>query len=108
MHQLISDNIDQIRALCDRYRVKALYAFGSVCTGQFHGQSDVDLLISFEAMDPVDYADNYFLMADALESILQRPVDLITEKSLSNPYFIQSVNQTKQMIYGSGSQKAAL
>ena len=105
MDQLISDNIDQITALCKKYRVTALYAFGSVCTGPFHEQSDVDFLISFEAMDPADYADNYFLVAEELENILKRPVDLLTEKSLSNPYFIQSVNQSKQMIYGSGSQK---
>ncbi len=34
------------------------------------------------------------------EKLFKRPVDLVTEKSLKNPYFINSVNQTKQQIYG--------
>ncbi len=46
-------------------------------------------------MDYGDYADTYFDLADQLENLFQRPVDLVTDKSLSNPYFIDSVNQTK-------------
>ena len=51
-------------------------------------------------MDYGDYADTYFDLADKFESLFQRPVDLVTDKSLSNPYFIDSVNQTKTLIYG--------
>jgi hypothetical protein len=32
--------------------------------------------------------------------LFSRPVDLVTEKSLSNPFFIESLNQTKTLIYG--------
>jgi predicted nucleotidyltransferase len=46
-----------------------------------------------------DYADSYLNLADKLEELFQRPVDLITDKSLSNPYFINSVNRTKTLIY---------
>jgi predicted nucleotidyltransferase len=35
-----------------------------------------------------------------LEDHLKRPVDLITETSLKNPYFIEEVNETKMKIYG--------
>jgi predicted nucleotidyltransferase len=51
-------------------------------------------------MDFGDYADTYFEVADTLEKILRRPVDLVTDKSLHNPYFIASVNQTKTLLYG--------
>jgi predicted nucleotidyltransferase len=47
----------------------------------------------------MDYADNYFLVADKFEDIFHRSVDLVTDKSLSNPYFIDSVNLTKTLIY---------
>jgi predicted nucleotidyltransferase len=77
-----------------------LSAFGSVCTDNFGKKSNIDLLVSFYAMAPSDYADNYFDMADEFEQIFQRLVDLITDKSLSNPYFIASVNQTKKLLYG--------
>lgn len=100
MNRLIIDNIDKIKTLCKAHNVKALYAFGSVCTDKFNEKSDIDFLISFYPMDFGDYADNYFVVADKLESIFNRPVDLVTEKSLSNPYFIDSINKTKIQLYG--------
>lgn len=100
MHRIINDNIDKIKTLCVNHNVKSLFAFGSVCTDKFNDSSDTDLLISFNSMNYGDYADNYFLVADKFEKIFHRPVDLVTDKSLSNPFFIDSVNQTKTIIYG--------
>jgi predicted nucleotidyltransferase len=92
--------MDRIKALCVNYNVKTLFAFGSVCTENFNDSSDIDLLISFNLMNYGDYADNYFFVADKFEEIFQRPVDLVTDKSLSNPFFIDSINQTKTLLYG--------
>lgn len=100
MHRLLIDNIDKIKMLCMEHNVKSLFAFGSVCTDMFNDESDIDLLISFNSMDYGDYADTYFVLADKFESLFHRSVDLVTDKSLSNPYFIDSVNQTKTLIYG--------
>ena len=47
----------------------------------------------------VEYGDNYFSLVTALEQLFHRHVDLITEITLRNPYFIQSVNKTKTPIY---------
>ena len=99
MQKLISDNLYKINALCIAYNVKALFAFGSVCTDRFNEKSDIDLLISFNQMDYGDYADTYFKLADKFEELFHRPVDLVTENSLSNPYLIDSINQTKTLIY---------
>ena len=100
-HPLILDNIDRIKALCIAHNVKSLFVFGSVCTGRFDEESDIDFLVSFHPMDFGDYADAYFELADKLEHLFHRPVDLVTDKSLSNPYFIESVNKTKTQLYGS-------
>jgi len=100
MNRLITDNMDKVNLLCKLHNVKALFVFGSVCTDQFNENSDIDLLISFLPMDFGEYADNYFEIADKFEDIFHRPVDLVTDKSLSNPYFIDSLNQTKTLIYG--------
>ena len=99
MQRIIEDNRDKVNSLCRSYNVKALFAFGSVCTDRFNDHSDIDFLISFNPMDFGDYADAYFNIAEELERIFKRPVDLITEKSLSNPYFINSLNKTKTLIY---------
>ncbi len=99
MQRIIEDNREKIKVLCQNYNVKALFAFGSVCTDKFNDHSDIDLLIAFNPMDFGDYADAYFNIAEEFEKLFKRPVDLITDKSLSNPYFISSLDKTKTLIY---------
>ncbi|RQW03922.1 nucleotidyltransferase domain-containing protein [candidate division KSB1 bacterium] len=101
MQPILSDNLEKIRALCQTHHVKALFAFGSACTDHFNDKSDIDLLISFMPMEYGDYADTYFELARKFEDLFKRPVDLVTDKSLSNPYFIESVNQNKTLLYES-------
>jgi hypothetical protein len=48
-----------------------------------------------------DYADNYFDLLFELEDILKRKVDLVSEEKMKNPYFIESINRKKQLIYES-------
>ena len=101
MNRILTDNISSIKTLCQQHKVSCLYAFGSVCTDKFNEKSDIDLLISFYPMDHGDYADNYFELAEHFEYLFHRPVDLVTQKSLSNPYFIESINSSKELIYES-------
>ena len=100
MQKVLTENIDNIKMLCSTHNVNSLFAFGSVCTDKFNDESDIDLLVSFKSMEFGDYADTYFELAEKFESLLKRPVDLVTDKSLSNPYFIESLNKTKTLIYG--------
>ena len=99
MHHIIKNNIQHIRKVCDQQHIQSLFVFGSVCSERFSDASDIDLLVSFRTLDYGDYADNYFQTVDLFEKIFQRPVDLVTDKSLKNPYFINSVNKTKILIY---------
>lgn len=59
----------------------------------------MDFIVALNPMDCGDYADAYFSLAEQLEKLLKPSVDLITDKSLSNPYFIESVNEKKTLIY---------
>jgi predicted nucleotidyltransferase len=97
---LISQNIKDINALCKSHKVKSLYAFGSVLTDKFNDASDIDLIVNFNDIKLLDYADNYFDLKFSLEDILKRPVDLLEEKAIKNPYFKKAIEQTKQLIYG--------
>ncbi|GHT37049.1 hypothetical protein FACS189414_5290 [Bacteroidia bacterium] len=99
VNSLVTNKLDEIQALCDTHNVQTLYVFGSVCKDSFNEASDIDLLVSFKPLDFGDYADNYFELADLFEKTFQRPVDLVTDKSLKNPYFIQSVNQSKIFVF---------
>ena len=81
-------------------KVKKLYAFGSVVSNQFKPESDIDFLISFdENISAEQYTENYFSLHYKLKELFNRKIDLITEKSLKNPYFIESVNKSKELIY---------
>jgi predicted nucleotidyltransferase len=90
----------EIIKLCKTHKVKSLYAFGSVLTDKFNNESDIDLIVDFVNIEVEDYADNYFDFKFSLQDILKRPVDLLEEKAIKNPYFRQSVNQQKQLVYG--------
>jgi predicted nucleotidyltransferase len=100
MSDIIERNIDKIMDVCKQHHILTLFAFGSVLTENFNEKSDVDLLVSFKPLELGEYADNYFQTAESFEKIFNRPVDLVTDQSLSNPYFISSVNATKKLIYG--------
>lgn len=108
MQRILKENIKEIKRLCSQHRVKYLYAFGSVGTNRFDASSDIDFLVSFYPMDFAEYADNYFEFVANLEKRLGRTVDLITDKSLSNPYFIEAVENTKILLYETGDKKVSV
>ena len=97
---VIDQNIELITKLCKTHKVESLYAFGSVLTDKFNDQSDVDLVVNFKDVNLLDYADNYFDLKFSLEDSLKRPIDLLEEKAIKNPYFKNAVEQTRKLIYG--------
>lgn len=99
MISTINSKITDLQQLCKKYAVKSMYLFGSASTGKFNADSDIDILITFKELPIQQYTDNYFELHEALENLFGKKVDLITERSLSNPYFIQSIDQTKQLLY---------
>lgn len=99
MNALDKYNSD-IKKLCEHHKVKSLYAFGSILTDRFNSESDIDLIVDFSNIEVEDYADNYFDFKFSLQDILKRPIDLLEEKAIKNPYFKQTVNQQRQLIYG--------
>lgn len=96
----LEKDIENIKALCDRYNVAQLFVFGSILTDSFNESSDIDFLVGFRGIDLVDYADNYFNLKDSLESLLNRQVDLLEDSAIKNPFFRQSIDSSKQLIYG--------
>jgi predicted nucleotidyltransferase len=97
---LLDQHINQIKLLCDRSRVKSLFAFGSVLTDRFKKDSDVDFIVDIDADDPLEYSDKYFELKFSLESLLNRKIDLVEQRAVKNPYFINEVNKTKVLVYG--------
>ena len=91
---------DQIRRLCENHKVKSLYSFGSVNTAAFNETSDIDLIVDFDASDPLEYSDHYFGLKFELERILNRSIDLLENKATKNPFLRERIEQSKILIYG--------
>ncbi|MBX3012805.1 MAG: nucleotidyltransferase domain-containing protein [Caldilineaceae bacterium] len=106
---MIVNQRKELDALCRRFDVKTLEVFGSAATTHFDATtSDLDFIVSFANESFGALADRYLGFAEALEQLFQRPVDLLTERSLRNPYFIQEVNRTRQKVYEQPNSQAAL
>ncbi len=97
---IVENNIERIKELCEQYKVSKLFVFGSVVTDRFGSNSDIDLVVDFREVDLYDYADNYFGFKFSLEKVFHRDVDLLEEQAIRNPYLRQSIDSTKQLIYG--------
>jgi predicted nucleotidyltransferase len=99
MNGLIEKQRDAIRALCQQYGVRRLDLFGSAATSAFDAAtSDLDFVASFTDTRSAGYADRYLGFAEAVETLFGRPVDVITERSIGNPSFRQTVEASRQPI----------
>jgi len=108
MNGLIENHRDAIRALCQQYGVRRLDLFGSAATGAFDAAtSDLDFVATFADTRSPGYADRFLSFAEALEMLFGRPVDVITERSIRNPYFRQAVEASLQPIYDDRDAPAA-
>jgi hypothetical protein len=100
MEGLIQSNLEEIAGLCRRYRVRRLAAFGSILRGDFDPlRSDADFLVEFEPVPVAVRMQNYLALREALASLLSRPVDLVEDGAIRNPYILQSVSEQQQVLY---------
>ncbi|MCX5644870.1 MAG: nucleotidyltransferase domain-containing protein [Phycisphaerae bacterium] len=101
MVALVEQKKTALAELCQQYRVQRLYVFGSAVMDRFDiRRSDIDFLVRFSDRQPTgEYADRYLGFAEALEQLFDRPVDLVTEESIRNPFFRREVEATRQLLY---------
>jgi uncharacterized protein len=96
----VEKHISTIQVLCQHHGVDKLYLFGSILGNSFTDSSDIDFVVRFKNIELLKYADNYFDFKFSLEDLLKRPVDLLEEQSIKNPYFLAVLNESKKLIYG--------
>ncbi len=102
MIPLIAQHSEELAEICRRHHVKRLELFGSAAAGDFNPKtSDLDFLVEIQLLPPAKHADAYFGLLNDLQSIFGHSIDLIEDKAIENPYFRQSVDATRQTVYGS-------
>jgi len=97
---IIDRNMDELKRLCTLHNVEKMYLFGSILSVNFNQDSDLDFLVKFKSIEISSYFDNYMDFKENLEKLFGREVDLVEEQTLRNPILINSINKSKELIYG--------
>lgn len=107
MIDLISQKYDDLVALCRQFKVDYLDLFGSAAMGRFDpSSSDLDFVIEFEDREAPGLLNRYLDFAAALERLFGRHVDLLTPRSIRNPYFRQALDDTREKLYDHRTEAA--
>lgn len=99
MIDLVASKRNDLAHLCRVFSIRKLELFGSAVKGTYDPQSsDLDFIVDLGAYEP-EVADRFLNFADALEELFGKPVDLITEDSIVNPYFRKAVDEARETIF---------
>lgn len=92
---------DTLAEACRRFHVRRLDLFGSAATGQDFDphHSDADFVVTFEPLDSRQYIDAYDGLVQTLEKLTRRPVDLLPEESIKNPYLRRRIDAERRLLF---------
>ena len=98
---LIAERLPEVRALCEKYRVKRLTLFGSAVKGTFDpDKSDLDFVVEFEwDPDPLERGRLWTFLWEDLGDLFGRNIDLIVASTIKNPYIAQSIERAHMDLY---------
>lgn len=100
MNAFLQNKAAEIKAICEKNGVQALFLFGSALQDHLPEGSDVDLAVIFkEELGPLERGDAFFEVLHSLETLLNRRIDLVSYSVIRNPIFKQEVDRTKVPLY---------
>jgi len=100
MLALVQDNLAALRELAVKHPVERLDLFGSAARDDFDPETgDLDFLVTFEAMLPVDHADSYFGLLEDLQRLFGKRIDLLESEPIENPYLRESIVRSRKVLY---------
>jgi len=100
MNQLINEHRSELTDLCRQYKVHRLELFGSAARSkQVTEIGDLDFLVEFANPGQMGYAEAYFGLLESLQKLFNKPVDLVQLSAVKNPYFLQSIEKNRTVLY---------
>ena len=91
---------DEISDFCRRWKVTEFALFGSAVRDDFGPESDVDVLVRFEADAGWSLFD-LVTMQDELADLFGRKVHLVEAEGLRNPFRREEILRTREIVYAS-------
>ena len=91
--ETIFDSLKKIKPeLTAKYSVNSIGLFGSIVRDDFSAAtSDVDIIVDFSKPIGIEFID----LAEYLESVIQRKVDLVSKNGIKAKYFSQIESEIK-------------
>lgn len=101
MHADLVSKTEALAALCREYGVSRLELFGSAARERdFDPQtSDLDFLVEFTPDASLSPLKQFFGLAQDLETLLGRHVDLVEVGSVRNPFVQAAINRSREVVY---------
>jgi uncharacterized protein len=100
MIELILQRLPDIRRACERHGVRRLELFGSAARGDYApGTSDLDFFVEFADYDAPTLADQWFGLQEDLQRVLATPVELVSTRAATNPYFLAVANRHREVVF---------
>lgn len=84
--------------MCRRWKISKLSLFGSQARGDAQPGSDVDLLVEYEPDADWSLLDVARLHRE-LSDLFGRPVDLVRERNITNPYRLATIRRDRRQLY---------
>ena len=89
-----------IAAICQRHHVQRLTLFGSAVREDFDpARSDIDCLVTFDAVGQSRAFDAYFDLKDDLTRLFGRAVDLVVERAIRNVRLRAAIASEERLLY---------
>ncbi|MDJ0662890.1 MAG: nucleotidyltransferase domain-containing protein [Crocosphaera sp.] len=101
IHQRLKLSQENITNICEEWKIKKLFLFGSILRDDFNENSDIDLLIQFNP-DAKQGLLTLARLKHHLEDMTQRSVDVVVQESVENSenwIRKQEILNTAQVIY---------
>lgn len=106
---VLAVHLRAIADACKRSGVLRLEVFGSAAGDAFRpGRSDFDFLVELDPQAAGSRAQRLIELAEALESLLGAPVDLVNPRYIRNPFFAAEVARTRVPVYERAPSEAAV
>ena len=98
MHPNIAQSQQAIAQLCETLAVRRLDLFGSATQNKTDAR-DFDFVVELVPNQPASQARRCIALAEGLETLLGRRVDLVTQRSIRNPYFSRAIQGQRVAVY---------
>ncbi len=83
VYQRLGLTSEQLTAFCNRHQVAELALFGSILRDDFHPDSDIDILVTYQPQAQRGLLEKV-VMKEELENLINRKVDLVSKKAIKN------------------------